>query len=238
MKTLSLCLLAAALFMGPIPRDACADPLAEPDGVGFSGEQAQFSWPVSASDLLNLPVRIYGGAPPVSVVDDLLLKADGRVVRVIIDNGQFLRMGLDGKRVALPYEGAIVPGADGEPAFLRINIAASYGEVIREFRYELMSPTDYSMKAILGAPVSTSDMPGAGSLHTLWVSEAGTVEYADVDLSVLPGQLSKRVRIPFTDLRLSRLGPMDETRAFVDYPLLDLRTMSEAVGAPTSPDTP
>lgn len=186
------------------------------------------SGPVNVADLLNLPVRTYGTAPPVSVVDDLLIKADGRISRLVLDNGQFLQMGLDGKRVALPYDAVVVPGQNGKPAFLRINIARSYGEVIREFRYELMSPTDYSVKAIMGSPVSAADAPGAGQVRGLWVNDAGTITYVDIDLSQGSGYTPLIVSIPFGDLTITRRGPMDETQLSTALSLAALRALPKS----------
>lgn len=186
------------------------------------------SGPVNVADLLALPVRTYGTTPPVSVVEDLLIKADGRINRLVLDNGQFLQMGLDGKQVALPYDAVAVPGQDGKPAFLRINIAGGYGEVIREFRYELMSPTDYSVKAIMGSPVSTADVPGAGQVRGLWANEESKITHVDIDLSAGAGYAPQIVSVPFRDLKITRRGPMDETRVSTTLSLSALRALPKS----------
>jgi hypothetical protein len=180
--------------------------------------------PMAAQDLLGLPVRTYGGAPPVAVVDDLLITADGVVDKLVLDDGTFLQMGLNGKRVALPYSAAIaVPGPDGLPAYLRINIAKAYGQVIKEFLYDLISPKDYAVKSIVGSPVSTSDAPGAARLTGLTVNQRGQVTQAELDLNPGSTLAAWPVTLPFSDLRVFRPGPKEQTRLSTPLTLDQLR---------------
>ncbi|MCF8481469.1 MAG: PRC-barrel domain-containing protein [Rhodospirillum sp.] len=185
--------------------------------------------PIAAQDLLGLPVRTYGGAPPVAVVDDLLITIDGVVDKLVLDDGTFLRMGLGGKRVALPYDAAIaVPGPDGLPVYLRINIAKAYGQVIKEFLYDLISPKNYAVKAIIGGPVSAVDAPGAARVTGLTVSQGGKVTTVELDLNPGSTATSWPVTLPFSDLRISRPGPKEETRLSTPLTLNQLRIRDAA----------
>lgn len=190
--------------------------------------------PLAASQLLGLPVRTYGGAPPVAVVDDLLLKADGQVSKLVLDDGTFLKMGVDGKRVALPFAAAItVPGPDGGPAYLRINIAKAYGQVIREFLYDLIAPSDFALKAILGGPLAAADLPAIGQVVELWIRpQDGRAMLAEVELSPGAQTLSWRVRLPIEDLVLRRPGATDETRLSTPLSAQAVRTLPSAQEAP------
>ncbi|WP_413203793.1 PRC-barrel domain-containing protein [Rhodospirillum sp. A1_3_36] len=203
--------------------------------------------PMSVQDLLGLPVRTYGGAPPVAVVDDLLITADGMVDKLVLDDGTFLQMGLNGKRVALPYTAAIaVPGPDGRPAYLRINIAKAYGQVIKEFLYELISPKDYAVKSIMGSPVSASDAPGAARLTGLTVTQQGQVTQAELDLNPGSTLTPWPVTLPFSDLKVFRPGPMEQTRLSTPLTLDQLRIhgassssgITDLVTTPADPATP
>ncbi|ABC22709.1 hypothetical protein [Rhodospirillum rubrum] len=182
--------------------------------------------PLSAGRMIGLPVRTYGDAPAVANVDDLLMKADGTVDKLVLDDGTFLRMGLDGKRVALPYaSAALVPGSDGAPSYLRINIAKAYGQVIKEFRYELISPSDFALKAVLGAPVAAADAPSAGRLDTLWIGQGGHIDHAEISLDPDSSLASWTIALPFSDLSFRRPASRTETRVVTFRTLNQLKAL-------------
>jgi hypothetical protein len=225
---LSVLLLAAPLAPA-LAQDAGTE--AQVPGEESLDELPALDGPLAVTDMLGLPVRTYGGAPPVAVVDDLLLKADGTVDKMVLDDGTFLRLGLDGKRVALPYAAAsVVPGGDGGPAYLRINIAKAYGQVIKEFLYDLISPSDYAAKAILGGAVAATGAPGAGRVIEMTMTPAGRVTEVALDISTGAGTPAWIVSLPFSDLRLSRPSPKDETRLSTPLTLDRLRVMGASSG--------
>ncbi|CCG07816.1 hypothetical protein [Pararhodospirillum photometricum] len=218
----------AALVVGALllPLAAQAQTLAPPAPVADGESLPALQGPIAVRDLLRLPVRTYGDAPPVAVVDDLLIKADGTLDKLVLSDGSFLRMGLDAKRVAFPYSAAtIVPGADGRAAFVRINIAKTYGQVVREFLYALISPTDFAVKALIDAPIATSDQPQAGRLMNLWLSPAGELDRADLDIFVGGRSVSWTVHAPFRSLTLERADPEEPTRVSTSLSLAKLRDL-------------
>ncbi len=180
------------------------------------------------SAVLSLPVLTSASAPPVAEVSDLLIDADGRPGRVVLSDGTFLRMGLDGKMVALPWDAAGLvadPETPAKAGSVSLNIARAYGQVIKPFLYDLTPPGLFSADALLEAPLRTPGGGAGGHITDLRLDPDGRVTHLIVELNHVGAPVSHKVALPIGSVSLERIGARGPTTARTSLDPVGLRAL-------------